>query len=430
MIVGDVLMMLGNAIPINAKYREDLTYIVDLWVSNGNYQPLKQDAINVFLGAPTCSVGDIGQSDDSEPTMTIQQLAFPFFIAILCTTIGLIIDWFEDRSKRRKKQEIASLKHGGYGVVEKHDFELIISKDNSIDETSEIHKEEDDHLQSKVRILPISTIITRLEDAHVDEALIVNAINLLPDTTALSELLYTATCSPRGREKTMISNLSTAELLSVCQKNRYFDVDYVTLHVSDPETFRSRLTEFIMHDRNLRIMARKIIDNKSLDNTEYNKDDVGIVKEPIEHDIRGSVRNFLDGHLAVRKPNSSNSLTNQCSADSSRIDLPPPTISTTCSQSHDGKLSPLSNSIDMSNNKALHANKYSPVVIFLSFPKCRRVNYELIKGKKRNFCSISCIFVTIFLIYFVSNRNDAEKFTFEYTVRYCSSCLKTDRSHV
>ena len=375
-------MLLGNAIPINARYREDINYIVDLFVSNGSYKWLKDDAVNEFLGSPTCSTGNEGSIDASEPTLTVGQLIFPLFITAFCTSLGLFIDWREDNAKIKMLEEQKSYNKGDYSVVDKGDLELVVSNDHSSLGSTVTHTNGDAYLNSKVRVLPVSTIIRRLEDANVDETLRNQAINSLPNTNALSELLYSTTCS---KEKMILkTHLDIAKLLSVAQKSGDFDVDSISLNSLDAESLKMRIIDFIMQDRNLRILSSKMIEN--------NEKGVASIQEANRDNPQGSMRDLLDDRLAIAKSFSVN--------DSTKMSRPvhseqasqswyskgpnPPNSKERTHLPHstliDEKISPMSHNTSAIKMRTEFDHTSPSSIIIFSFPHCQEVNHNSVKG--------------------------------------------------
>lgn len=87
MKTGNVLLTIGNAFPINSSFRDNIAYVIDDGVINGDYTQSKENSQSAFLIAPKCSVGSENYDPD-QPVMNLDQLAAPLVITFLCTTIG------------------------------------------------------------------------------------------------------------------------------------------------------------------------------------------------------------------------------------------------------------------------------------------------------------------------------------------------------
>ena len=254
MKVGGVLLTMANAFPINEKYRDDITYVVDEGVSLGEYFKSKETAQTTFLSSAECNING-EMYDPGQPIMSINQLMAPFFITFLCTSLGLLIVIYEsqksnDLSKKQRIQievfnEKERMVHNSYNTDEG-----LKDDDNSLDE----------ELRIDIKSMPISDLLKVMNQIKVHDDIKKQAMNSLPNKTHLQNLVFFHCCSQKTRNRMLLDNhFDFAYLLSLARRSRWIDIDDIASTSVSHMELKSRIIDSILDDPDLTHIVNSIM---------------------------------------------------------------------------------------------------------------------------------------------------------------------------
>ena len=107
--VGEVLLVLGDAIPVGPEYDHDVTYILEEGVSKGEYEEASVLAQEKYVGDTQCKgktgteafVSDLGgDQEDQEVQLKALELMAPLLVCALTNTLGIILCLWDARKRR------------------------------------------------------------------------------------------------------------------------------------------------------------------------------------------------------------------------------------------------------------------------------------------------------------------------------------------
>lgn len=202
--------------PVSKDLVHAMSYAVQERVDNGESTQLANKYKSIVLGEQDCKSPDqckgrkilkenteekFADEQSTYEEMDFTELITPIAISLLATSFSLI-------QFLLKRPFRASFSTPYHGKLRHDDSEQVLG---------------DTELLQELLKLPASELLTRLEKANVSQAIIGKAINVLPDTTALIDLVFENYCSLVAKDILILHRLEVCELHDILLKSRPID---------------------------------------------------------------------------------------------------------------------------------------------------------------------------------------------------------------
>ena len=190
------------------------------------------------ISSETCSFEERGRS------FSMKELSFPLIVTLTLTTFGLLIFLFETYAHK-------------WRVRKRYENSYAFRK--SVFPTMTSVSDEIEVLEDEASKLLISDLIKIIENAVSisEKETIDDAINMLPDRTALTALYIDINLSREGRIYRRIMNLPTSALYRILCMSDYHDIKEVSQMINNKD-HRSALVNGVMVDPHARYEALEI----------------------------------------------------------------------------------------------------------------------------------------------------------------------------
>ena len=243
---GEVLLNIGAAFPVNKKYSNSLTYVVGKSVNSGSYENLREPMQMLHVGENQCGdeEGDGGSSAGFDKLGTEELLA-PLLLTFACTTLGLFVFFwptFVDILQSKSAD----------------DDEIHLSTKSEVSvETFAADQEHDVTVRAKLSSLKVSELIQSLQKcANVDHGDLSYAAEVLPNKTALVDLLLDEEGSQTTKEIALFKRLELYDLMELVSDSYDqaltrvttigIDLDAIVNQSADPGEARKNIINSIM----------------------------------------------------------------------------------------------------------------------------------------------------------------------------------------
>ena len=210
--VGDVVLSMGNAYPVNLRYADALRYIVGREVNGGRYEPLRSEMKDQHVGPNQCGFDDDSNSGDNDEFLKLgtAELFAPLVLTFGCTTIGLLVFFFPKFLSQVKIR----------GAEEEGDNVSINKKKHASPEVIGEHKD-GNLMLDQISQLKLSELLARLKRCPaIDSSELAEAAEALPERGMLEGLLlrYAYSQATDAREMMIFDKVDVYVLVDAMTK--------------------------------------------------------------------------------------------------------------------------------------------------------------------------------------------------------------------
>jgi len=185
-------------------------------LAEGLFETLDQEFRKVQLPPSLCdnTKGTASDSEDKEDRLSIMQMISAIFPTLLCTTIGLLMHlrvkyhFFLSRLSQRfmiKNRFAKARRHllAHTIILNRHNFD---------------GPDEDEDLRESLLSMTASELLEELREKSVSQTSLNEAMNCLPSTLALVDLVYRHKCSQKCKDMIFMETLSQLVLYNLLIK--------------------------------------------------------------------------------------------------------------------------------------------------------------------------------------------------------------------
>lgn len=266
-------------IPISKDLLHAMSYAVQEKVDEGAYTKLQSKFKSERLGTPgkcgaeVCKRKDLRKPKPIPPSkkikksesfeeMDIYNLSFPILISVLATSFTLAhFLWYEHFNHILYIFFYGGTKRG-----------QVMSYD--------------DHLRGKLVGLPASALLKRLRNQNVSKDALNQAVNSLPDTSYLVELVFECSCSDEAKDILFLHKLEFSELHNMLISNNEVDIgtmyaigekhetksapsdfptnEEINTAINNTESPKKKLIELVLSSSSARALAKKLREDSTI----------------------------------------------------------------------------------------------------------------------------------------------------------------------
>jgi len=269
-----ILLAIPSAMPISGRFESFLSTVVQEGLGEGLFETLVTEFENDQM-RPLCdnTNGAETDSEDSEmKRLSVMQMALAIMSTTLCTTIGLLMHlrakyhFFLSKLGRRLKIKLM------FAKVQRAFLAHTFLQNPT--ETFEI--DPDEFLRKDLLSHTASVLLELLEDTSVSQTSLGEAMNSLPSTLALVDLVYLHKCSQKSRDIIFMETLSQLDLYKLLMKvaerkalNNNLETDWVNKALDDVHNPKGKLVSLVLSSPH----AREVLQGMQRDLPE-NADDL------------------------------------------------------------------------------------------------------------------------------------------------------------